>query len=65
VATYYGDHDELHLAFNFPPLYTPWDAAAWRGCLEEVERHLVPVDGWPTWVLSNHDNPRQRTRYGS
>ena len=25
--TYYGDGDELHLAFNFPPLYTPWDAA--------------------------------------
>ena len=20
--------------------------------------------GWPTWVLSNHDNPRHRTRYG-
>ena len=24
VATYYGDGDELHLAFNFPPLYAPW-----------------------------------------
>ena len=23
-----------------------------------------PVDGWPTWVLSNHDNQRHRTRYG-
>jgi alpha-glucosidase len=22
------------------------------------------VDGWPAWVLSNHDNPRHRTRYG-
>ncbi len=26
VATYYGDDDELHLSFNFPPLLTPWDA---------------------------------------
>ena len=64
VGPYYGADDELHLAFNFPPLYTPWEASAWRRRLDEVERHLVPV-GWPTWVLSNHDNPRPRTRYGS
>ena len=25
---------------------------------------LDPIDAWPTWVLSNHDNPRHRTRYG-
>ena len=24
----------------------------------------TPVDAWPTWVLSNHDQPRHRTRYG-
>ena len=65
VATYYGAGDELHLAFNFPPLYTPWDAALWRQRLDEVDRHVAPVGGWPTWVLSNHDNPRHRTRYGS
>ncbi|MBW3626754.1 MAG: DUF3459 domain-containing protein [Actinobacteria bacterium] len=65
VATYYGAGDELHLAFNFPPLYTPWDAALWRQRLDEVDRHVTPVGGWPTWVLSNHDNPRHRTRYGS
>ena len=64
VATYYGDGDELHLAFNFPPLYTPWEASAWHQRLDEAERHLAPA-GWPTWVLSNHDNPRPRTRYGS
>jgi alpha-glucosidase len=26
---------------------------------------LDPRDAWPTWVLSNHDFPRHRTRYGS
>ena len=31
VATYYGDDDELHLAFNFPPLFAPWLADRWRG----------------------------------
>ncbi len=65
VAPYYGDGDELHLAFNFPPLFTPWDVGAWRSRLAEVERHLHPVGAWPTWVLGNHDNPRPRTRFGS
>ena len=31
-ASYYGtpDRPELHLAFNFHPLRTPWDAGRWR-----------------------------------
>ncbi|MCX7620208.1 MAG: alpha-amylase family glycosyl hydrolase [Acidimicrobiales bacterium] len=64
VATYYGHGDELHLNFNFPPLYTPWDAALWRQQIEKAEQELGPIDAWPTWVLSNHDNKRHRTRYG-
>ncbi len=65
VARYYGRGDELHLAFNFPPLFAPWEASAWRARIDEVVRKLDPRDAWPTWVLSNHDNPRHRTRYGS
>jgi alpha-glucosidase len=65
VATYYGAGDELHLAFNFPPLFAPWEAAAWRECLERTVEALDPRGAWPTWVLSNHDNRRHRTRYGS
>ncbi len=65
VARYYGDSDELHLAFNFPPLYAPWDASAWRRRIDRVVEELEPRRAWPTWVLSNHDNPRHRTRYGS
>src|SRR5205807_2597204 len=56
VARYYGAGDELHLAFNFPPLYAPWEAAAWRTRVERVVEELDPIDAWPTWVLSNHDN---------
>ena len=63
VATYYGHDDELHLAFNFPPLFAPWLADRWRGCIEDDQRALDPRGAWPTWVLSNHDNPRHRTRY--
>jgi alpha-glucosidase len=65
VATYYGAGDELHLAFNFPPLYAPWDARKWRTRIERVQQELDPRGAWPTWVLSNHDNPRHRTRYDS
>ena len=57
VAEYYGDDDELHLSFNFPPLLTPWNAERWR---KQIANTHALVDGrgaWATWVLSNHDNP--------
>jgi len=65
VARYYGNGDGLHMSFNFPPLYAPWEAGAWRERIDEVVGALGPLDAWPTWVLSNHDNKRHRTRYGS
>ncbi len=64
VALYYDDGRGIHLSFNFPPLHTPWDAGLWRGRVEEVQTVIDPV-GWPTWVLSNHDVVRHRSRYGS
>ena len=65
LAPYYGDTDELHLVFNFEPLFGPWDAKRWRELITEVESAFSAVDAWPTWVLSNHDQQRHRTRYGS
>jgi alpha-glucosidase len=65
AARYYGEDDELHLAFNFPPIFAPWEAGAWRAQIERTARELGPRGAWPTWVLSNHDNRRHRTRYGS
>ncbi len=66
VAPYYGTstRPELNLAFNFAPLFAPWEASAWRRAVDETEAHIGPV-GWPAWVLSNHDLPRHRSRYGS
>jgi alpha-glucosidase len=66
IAAYYGSpgRPELDLAFNFHPLRTRWDASAWRERIDEVLTTVTPR-GWPAWVLSNHDNPRHRTRYGS
>lgn len=64
VALYYDEGRGIHLSFNFPPLHTPWDAGLWRARGEEVQEVIEPV-GWPTWVLSNHDVVRHRSRYGS
>jgi alpha-glucosidase len=63
VARYLGDGDELHLAFDFTSLYAPWTADAWREAIDRVAAELGPIGGWPTWALSNHDNPRHATRY--
>ncbi|MFF3666722.1 glycoside hydrolase family 13 protein [Microtetraspora malaysiensis] len=56
--------DELHQAFNFHFLTTPWDAAAFREVIA-VSLETVTLVGAPsTWVLSNHDVKRHVTRYG-
>ncbi len=63
VARYYGDgEDELHLAFNFRFLWSPWDAEAFRTEVETIES-LLPAKAQPTYVLSSHDAPRHRTRF--
>jgi glycosidase len=62
VASYYGTGDELHLAFNFAFLLARWDAATFGRELAHFDR-LVPPEGWPDLVLSNHDIPRHATRY--
>jgi len=65
-ARYFGRGDQLHLLFELPAAtVTPWDAGAWRARIADVAAHLDPIGAWPTWVLSNHDVPRHRTRFGS
>jgi alpha-glucosidase len=65
VVEYYGTHDDgLHLSFNFSHIDALWSVAVFRAWIREVEQLLHPADAWPTWVLSNHDVERHRTRYG-
>ena len=64
VAEYYGDDDELHLSFNFVPMFSRWRAASWARNIRTASEVLDDAGHWATWVLSNHDNPRHRTRYG-
>jgi alpha-glucosidase len=63
LAAYYGGgRDELHLAFNFPFISAPFEAAALRPIVEQTEATLPP-GAWPVWTGSNHDMSRLATRW--
>ncbi|THA26718.1 glycoside hydrolase family 13 protein [Streptomyces sp. RKND-216] len=56
--------DELHQAFNFHYLDAGWDAGALRRVIDESLDSMRPVGAATTWVLSNHDVVRHRSRLG-
>ncbi|HUZ27415.1 MAG TPA: alpha-amylase family glycosyl hydrolase [Streptosporangiaceae bacterium] len=62
LAKFYGDHDELQLAFNFPFVFANFTAAE----LSDVVRRTlssVPDGACPVWMASNHDVGRFPTRW--
>ncbi len=61
-ATYCGQDDELHLAFNFMFLFSPWKAEKFFQIIKDFESALGDKN-WPNYTLSNHDFPRHITRY--
>ena len=65
-AAYVGTPEapELHLSFDFRPLHAPWDAERLPAAIAAME-HDFAEPRWPTFVLSNHDQVRHRSRYGS
>ena len=65
LMAYYGvDLKGAHLPFNFQLVTLPWDATQIASSLIAYEAALPP-QGWPNWVLSNHDKPRIASRVGS
>ena len=54
--------DEMHQAFNFPYLETPWEATAQRKMITESLAAFGGVGAPSTWVLSNHDVVRHASR---
>ncbi len=56
--------DELHQAFNFRFLETPWDATAYRAVIDTSLTSMSAVGAPATWVLSNHDVVRHASRFG-
>jgi alpha-glucosidase len=63
LASYYGQDDELHLAFNFPFLFAEFEAGAISGVVGETLARL-PAGACPVWTASNHDVSRFPTRWG-
>ena len=64
LVRYYGEEGRgVQLPFNFALIGAEWSAANLARTINEYERHL-PSDGWPNWVLGNHDQSRIATRVG-
>lgn len=64
LVTYYGvDNKGAHLPFNFMLISTPWESGKLASAIDQYEGAL-PEEGWPNWVLSNHDQPRITSRVG-
>ena len=65
LVAYYGNDQqrEAHLPFNFMLISLPWDPRKLAASIDEYEAAL-PSDGWPNWVMGNHDQPRLTSRIG-
>src|SRR5207253_8780096 len=62
MARYYGENDELNLAFNFSFVHAPLEDEAMREIVESTEA-AIPAGAWPVWTGSNHDVGRLATRW--
>jgi alpha-glucosidase len=62
MGLFYGKGDELHLAFNFSYVHSPFEAEALAAVVDESEA-IIPANGWPVWTVSNHDVSRVMTRW--
>ncbi|WP_462418018.1 glycoside hydrolase family 13 protein [Kytococcus sp. Marseille-QA3725] len=58
----YVRSDEMHQAFNFDFLETPWRADELRACIQRSYATNDAVGAPTTWVLSNHDVIRHASR---
>jgi alpha-glucosidase len=61
AAAMTGDHD---LVFDWEMVTAPWSAAAFRAIVERREELFGPARR-PTLVFSNHDQPRQASRFAT
>lgn len=59
---WYVRPDEMHQAFNFGYLSTAWEPGALRTVIDESLAAFGGVGSPSTWVLSNHDVVRHRSR---
>jgi alpha-glucosidase len=63
LVPFYGSNDdELQLAFNFPFIEAPFEAAP-MSAIEALTASVLPQGAWPVWTGSNHDVSRLATRW--
>jgi glycosidase len=60
LAASYCDH--LHMAFNFDLVEQPLRADRLQHVIARWDTLLAHEHTWPSYVLSNHDNPRHASR---
>jgi alpha-glucosidase len=63
LASYYGQNDELDLAFNLPFVFAEFNSGALARVVDETLAKL-PAGASPVWTASNHDISRFPTRWG-
>jgi alpha-glucosidase len=61
-ASFYGNGDELNLAFNFMLMHSNFSAPELRAAVDHAEERLPPT-AWPVWTGGNHDEHRFPTRW--
>jgi alpha-glucosidase len=62
LASFYGEGDELDLAFNFMFINAPLESGELRTVVEATNAALS-AGSWPVWTGGNHDNYRFPTRW--
>jgi len=61
AAAYIGP-EKLHAGFDFTFLESPWNPKRFLTVINKWDS-LLSADGWPNYVLNNHDKPRSASRY--
>ncbi len=61
MGEYTAGKDRLHMAYSFAMLGPDFNAEHFRNCIEGFQRGAP--DGHPYWSFSNHDVPRQVSRW--
>lgn len=61
MGEYTNGTNRLHMAYSFAMLGPDFDAAHFQTCIDSFQRGAP--DGHPYWSFSNHDVPRQVSRW--
>jgi len=62
LAAFYGQDDELNLAFNFPMVFAGFSAEELASVVAGTFA-VLPDGAWPAWTASNHDVGRLASRW--